>query len=98
MCWRGSQKVGMYFCMWWERDNILNVWLLNVKEMKEIIKLNIKSCSKIPLLWTFIQDQWNWTRKELLSTLLTVARLTIIRNWEIKYDLQLKEWYMKTGI
>ena len=54
--------------------------------------MTIEPKSEIALLSIFVDHNYVKT-KELITNLLTAARLIIARNWKSKYELCLEEWY-----
>ena len=70
--------------MWWECGSILKFSQLVFKE------INLEGYPKTALLSIFDNID-NSATKELISSLLTAARLIVARNWKMKYDLQLND-------
>lgn len=71
----------------------MKFWSLVFKEINEILKLNVEVHSRIVPSSIFDREQWDWTVKELITKPLVAARLMIAKNWKIKNDFQLNDWY-----
>ena len=93
VCWKCEKEIGTYFHMWWECEKVQKCWKQIFKELNEICGKDIELNPEIALLSIFENVEYDKMIKELITNLLTAARLIIARQWKSKSEFQVDEWY-----
>ena len=79
VCWKCEKQIGMYFHMWLECEKMQRFWKQNFKELSYICGKDIEFNAEIALLSIYENVEYDKKTKELVTNLLTAARLIIAR-------------------
>ena len=77
--------------MWWECEKVQRFWKLIFKELNDICEKDIEFNPEIALLSIFENVEYDKMTKELISNLLTAAKLIIGRQWKSKSEFRMDE-------
>lgn len=71
----------------------MKFWRLVCKEINEILDLNVGCHPTIEFLSICDKEQWDLTVKELVTNLVSAARLITAKYVKFKHKFQLNDWY-----
>ena len=74
-------------------ENVQRFWKQIFKELNDICGKDIELNPEIAFLSKFKNVEYDKMIKELITNLLTAARLIIARQWKSKSEFQMDEWY-----
>ena len=83
--------------MWWECEKVQRFWKLIFKELTDIFVRDIEFNPEIALLSIFVNVEYGMMTRELITNLLTAARLIIARNWKSNLNFKWKNGTIKYG-
>ena len=93
VCWKCEKEVGTYFHMWWECEKVQRFWKQIFKEFSYMCGKDIECNADIALLSIYENVECGKMTKEFITNLLTAARLIIAKQWKLKTEFQIEEWY-----